>query len=159
MKGQKNGVFLVLAAAVLMSFGGLMIKAIPWNAMAVNSGRNLFAALVTFGYMKAMRMPVRVNRTVMGCAACITACNVAYTLATRLTTAANAVVLQYTTLCSSFYICGCSSGRSPGGWIWPPAPWCSRAWPAALPAVWRPAAWRATCWRWPPPAATPWCSW
>ena len=38
MKRQKNGVFLVLAAAVLMSFGGLMIKAIPWNAMAVNSG-------------------------------------------------------------------------------------------------------------------------
>ena len=49
MKGQKNGVFLVLAAAVLMSFGGLMIKAIPWNAMAVNSGRNLFAALVKIG--------------------------------------------------------------------------------------------------------------
>ena len=96
MKRQKNGVFLVLAAAVLMSFGGLMIKAIPWNAMAVNSGRNLFAALVTFGYMKAMGMPVRVNRTVLGCAVCITACNVAYTLATRLTTAANAVVLQYT---------------------------------------------------------------
>lgn len=96
MKGRKNGVFLVLAAAVLMSFGGLMIKAIPWNAMAVNSGRNLFAALVTFGYMKFMGMPVRVNRTVLGCAACITACNVAYTLATRLTTAANAVVLQYT---------------------------------------------------------------
>lgn len=96
MKRQKNGVFLVLAAAVLMSFGGLMIKAIPWNAMAVNSGRNLFAAMVTFGYMKAMGMPVRVNRTVLGCAACITACNVCYTLATRLTTAANAVVLQYT---------------------------------------------------------------
>lgn len=96
MKRQKNGVFLVLAAAVLMSFGGLMIKAIPWNAMAVNSGRNLFAVMVTFGYMKAMGMPVRVNRTVLGCAACITACNVCYTLATRLTTAANAVVLQYT---------------------------------------------------------------
>ena len=52
MNRRKNGIFLVLAAAVLMSFGGLMIKAIPWNAMAVNSGRNLFAALVTFGYMK-----------------------------------------------------------------------------------------------------------
>ena len=64
--------------------------------MAVNSGRNLFAALVTFGYMKAMGMPVRANRTVLGCAACVAACNVAYTLATRLTTAANAVVLQYT---------------------------------------------------------------
>ena len=77
MKRQKNGVFLVLAAAVLMSFGGLMIKAIPWNAMAVNSGRNLFAALVTFGYMKAAGLPVRANRTVLGCAACIAACNVA----------------------------------------------------------------------------------
>ena len=32
----------------------------------------------------------------LGCAACIAACCVTYTLATRLTTAANAVVLQYT---------------------------------------------------------------
>ena len=95
MDKRKSGVLLVAAAAVLMSFGGLMIKAIPWNALAINSGRNLFAALVTFGYMKATGYPLRCNKTVLGCAACIAACNVFYTLATRLTTAANAVVLQY----------------------------------------------------------------
>ena len=147
MKGQKNGVFLVLAAAVLMSFGGLMIKAIPWNAMAVNSGRNLFAALVTFGYMKAMGMPVRANRTVLGCAACVAACNVAYTLATRLTTAANAVVLQYTSPVFILLYLWVFFKRSPAGWTWPPVWWCSPAWPAALPAVSKRGVWRATCWR------------
>ena len=96
MKSNKKGMLVVFAAAVLMSFGGLLIKLIPWNAMAINSGRNLFAALVTFGYMKATGYRLRVNWTVLGCAACICLCNIAYTVATRLTTAANAVVLQYT---------------------------------------------------------------
>lgn len=96
MKGRNMGPLLVLAAAMLMSLGGLLIKTIPWGAMAINSGRNLFAALVTFIYMKTTGYKLRCNKTVLGCAACIAACCVTYTLATRLTTAANAVVLQYT---------------------------------------------------------------
>lgn len=96
MKPKNSGPLLVFFAAVLMSLGGLLIKTLPWGAMAINSGRNLFAALVTFGYMKATGYKLRCNKTVLGCAGCIAACCVTYTLATRLTTAANAVVLQYT---------------------------------------------------------------
>lgn len=94
---RKNlGPLFVLCSAVLMSFGGLMIKAIPWGAMAVNGGRNLVAAGFTLAGIYLSGGRLKTNRAVLGCAACIATCCVTYTLAVRLTTAANAIVLQYT---------------------------------------------------------------
>ena len=68
MKQKNTGPVLVFFAAVLMSLGGILIKTIPWGAMAINSGRNLFAALVTFAYMRATGYKLRLNKTVLGCA-------------------------------------------------------------------------------------------
>lgn len=96
MKQKSMGPILVLSAAILMSVGGLLIKVIPWNPMAINGARNLFAAVVTFGYLKMIGHKIKWNPAVFLCALCMATCCVTYTFAARLTTAANAVVLQYT---------------------------------------------------------------
>lgn len=95
MNPKNRGPLLVLTAALLMSTGGLLIKVLPWSPMGINGGRNLFAALVTFAYLRGSRRKLVTNRTVLGCAVCIWLCCLAFTFATRMTTAANAVVLQY----------------------------------------------------------------
>ena len=38
---QRRGTLYVFLAAVLYSIGGLCIKVIPWNGMAINGGRNM----------------------------------------------------------------------------------------------------------------------
>jgi len=42
----KAGPFLILAAALLWSLAGLLVKYIPWHPLAIASGRSLLAALV-----------------------------------------------------------------------------------------------------------------
>lgn len=95
MKQKATGPLLVLASALIMSIGGLMIKMIPWSPLAVNGGRNLFAAIFTFIYLRSIGHKIRCNKTVLACAACICGCCVCYTVAVRYTTAANAIVLEY----------------------------------------------------------------
>ena len=63
---RKNlGPLFVLCSAVLMSFGGLMIKAIPWGAMAVNGGRNLVAAGFTLAGIYLSGGRLKTNRAVL----------------------------------------------------------------------------------------------
>ena len=42
---RRRGTRFVFYAAVLYSIGGLCIKVIPWNAMSINSGRNILSML------------------------------------------------------------------------------------------------------------------
>ena len=91
-----RGAAFIAASAVLMSLGGLLIKVIPWSPIAVNGGRNLFAACVTLAYMAAAHHRLRLSPAVWACAVCLALNSVLYTIAVRLTTAANAIVIEYT---------------------------------------------------------------
>lgn len=96
LAARQRGTLCVFLAAVLYSIGGLCIKVIPWNGMSINGGRNLIALAVIGGYLAATRHRPRVNRGVLLGAACICGTNTLFTLANKLTTAANAIVLQFT---------------------------------------------------------------
>lgn len=96
MKAERKGVFLVFLAAVLYSIGGLCIKVIPWHGMSINSGRNIVSIFVVGGYLLAIRHKPRWNRWIALGAACICGTNILFTLANKMTTAANAIVLQFT---------------------------------------------------------------
>lgn len=95
-KKRISGVLCVFAAAVLYSIGGLCIKVIPWSGLAINGGRTLIALPVIGIYLAAVRHRLRWNRWVLVGAVCICATNSLFTVANKLTTAANAIVLQYT---------------------------------------------------------------
>jgi drug/metabolite transporter (DMT)-like permease len=84
----------LLAAALCWSAGGLLIKWIPWPPLAVASGRGLLAALVLALATRSLRFtwtPVQV-----GAAVAYALCTIGFVAATKLTTAANAILLQYT---------------------------------------------------------------
>ena len=96
MSASRRGTIYVFLAAVLYSIGGLCIKVIPWSGMSINSARNLIALVVIGGYLALTRHRPRVSRGVLLGAACICGTNTLFTLANKLTTAANAIVLQFT---------------------------------------------------------------
>jgi drug/metabolite transporter (DMT)-like permease len=93
---KKNGTIYVMLAAVLFSIGGLCIKMIPWGAMAINGGRNLIAVPVLLLYIKLTGHKLRMNRAVIFGAVCMCAVTTLFTLANKLTTAANTIILQFT---------------------------------------------------------------
>ncbi|MET0624366.1 MAG: DMT family transporter [Pyrinomonadaceae bacterium] len=88
-------IFFVLAAALLWSTGGLFIKASPGlSAYELSFGRSLLAAL-TVGYF-TRREGFRVNSVTVVAAALYAALLLLFVMATKMTTAANAIFLQYT---------------------------------------------------------------
>jgi drug/metabolite transporter (DMT)-like permease len=88
---QRRGALLVAAAALLWSSGGLFIKLAPMPPIAVACGRSLVAAIF---YLVFLRVDLR--RARLSTAAAYAGCILTFVLATRLTTAANAIFLQYT---------------------------------------------------------------
>ena len=95
-KAQRVGTLCVFASAVLYSIGGLCIKLIPWNGMSINGGRNIISVLVIGAYLLLTRHRPRWNRWIALGAASVCGTNTLFTLANKLTTAANTIVLQFT---------------------------------------------------------------
>jgi drug/metabolite transporter (DMT)-like permease len=85
--------FLVLAA-ILWSTSGVLIKTLNWQPIAILSARSLFASLVFLTYMR--RIPTRLNRWQLLAAAALILTQFLFITSTKLTTAANAIFLQYT---------------------------------------------------------------
>jgi len=88
---MRRAVLAVAGAAVLWSTGGLFIKLAPMPALAVACGRSLIAGLF---YLALLRPNLRAARWTT--AAAYAACIITFVSATKLTTAANAIFLQYT---------------------------------------------------------------
>ncbi len=90
------GPVFALMSAVFFSTGGLFMKLISWNALALNSFRTIIAELAIFALMKASDHPVKISRAVLIGGFCTSATNTLYAFANKLTTAGNAIILQYT---------------------------------------------------------------
>jgi drug/metabolite transporter (DMT)-like permease len=84
----------VLAAALLWSTGGLFIKATELSAFELSFGRSLLAA-VTVAYF-TRREGFRVNWLTGVVAVLYAALLLLFVIATKMTTAANAIFIQYT---------------------------------------------------------------
>lgn len=95
-RSQRLGTLYVFLAAVLYSIGGLCIKLIPWHGMSINGGRNMISVLVVGGYLLLTRHRPRWNKWIALGAGCVCGTNILFTLANKMTTAANAIVLQFT---------------------------------------------------------------
>ena len=93
---RQRGTLFVFLAAVLYSIGGLCIKVIPWNALSINSARNIVSLVVVGGYLALARHRLRLNRWIFLGAISVCGTNVLFSMANKLTTAANTIVLQFT---------------------------------------------------------------
>ena len=96
MTKEYRGTLFVFLAALLYSIGGLCIKVIPWNGMSINGGRTAIALVVIGGYLWVVKHPLRLNRWVALGALCVFGTNALFSVANKLTTAANTIVLQFT---------------------------------------------------------------
>ena len=95
-KVRRIGTICVAMAAVFYSIGGLFIKIVPWNAMSINGARTLVALVVIGAYLAITKHKLRFNRSVLLGAICVCGTNVLFSLANKMTTAANTIVLQFT---------------------------------------------------------------
>jgi drug/metabolite transporter (DMT)-like permease len=93
---SQRGTLYVFIAALLYSIGGLCIKVIPWNGMSINGGRTAIALVVIGAYLIWRRHPLKLNRWVVVGALSVFGCNALFSVANKMTTAANAIVLQFT---------------------------------------------------------------
>ena len=93
-RGAAAPVLFVLAAAVLFSTGGLFIKATRLGAFELSFGRSLLAALTVA--LLTRREGFRLNRLTLVASVLYAALLLLFVVATKLTTAANAIFLQYT---------------------------------------------------------------
>ncbi len=94
MTDKIRGNLYMLMAAVLWSTGGILIKFIPGNAIAINGARSFIAFLFFCIYKRKIHF--QCNRYIVAAAFCLVMTNFLYVIANKLTTAANAIVLQYT---------------------------------------------------------------
>jgi len=86
----------MFTAATLFATGGLFIKMIPWNPLAVNAARCSIAIWCIFFYIKKKQIPIHLNKSILIGAFCLLGTNSLYTTANKLTTAGNAIILQFT---------------------------------------------------------------
>lgn len=93
MTKSRLGALQVALAAASWSFAGVLSKSLPWNSLTINGVRSLVAAaLLAF----ARGTPkVRLTKGTLLGAVGVAATGMLFMAATKLTTSANAIVLQY----------------------------------------------------------------
>ena len=91
---HQKGIVAVLAAALLWSTGGIFIKLVTFDAMQISFFRGLFAAIVFVIIFK--KEIFYANGFTFINAVLYSAILILFVLATKMTTAANAIFLQYT---------------------------------------------------------------
>jgi len=96
MKSEKKSVVYLTLAAVFWSFGGVLAKAIPFSAISIAALRGVIAAITIGIYRKSFAF--KRNKSTILAAISLTLTTVLFMVATKLTTAANAILLQYTSL-------------------------------------------------------------
>jgi drug/metabolite transporter (DMT)-like permease len=92
---HRKAVGLLLLTALLWSLGGVLMKSVEWPPFAVGGGRGLVAAVFLLA-VRGRSLRFTWTPLQLGTAVAFTGCTILFAAATKLTTAANAILLQYT---------------------------------------------------------------
>lgn len=96
MDPKRRAIIQMLVCATLWSTGGIFIKLIPWNPFVIAGWRSLVAVGTVLLFLKFGKIKFKFNlrAVLMGALMCLTF--LSFVTANKLTTAANAIVLQFT---------------------------------------------------------------
>lgn len=94
MKPETKAVIAILGSAIFWSTGGVFIKLVNWNAFAISGTRSLLASFVLLAYIKKPKL--KREFPMLAGAVCSAFTMTLYVLANKMTTAANTILLQYT---------------------------------------------------------------
>lgn len=93
---RKNATILMILCALLWSMGGIFIKLISWSPLLIAGARSLISGAVLGLFMLYRKISVKINRFSLFAGVGLSISCICFVMANKLTTAANAVVLQYT---------------------------------------------------------------
>ncbi|MDR1609185.1 MAG: DMT family transporter [Deltaproteobacteria bacterium] len=94
--GRLGALGLLFLAAVLWSSSGVLVKGLEWSPVAIASARGFLAGVTMSLILPGGFRPSRLVRVQVFSGFCLAALSFCYISALKLTTAANATVLQYT---------------------------------------------------------------
>ncbi|MBS3975805.1 MAG: EamA family transporter [Syntrophomonadaceae bacterium] len=89
----KKSILLLLLTAMLWSTGGMLIKLVDWHPIAIAGARSAIAAVVLLAICRRPRFNWSFAQ--IGGAFCLVGTLIFFVMATRMGTAANAILLQY----------------------------------------------------------------
>ncbi len=92
---KRRAMLFMAICALLWSTGGIFIKLISWSPLMIAGVRSLISAGVLGSYMAYTKTPIKVCRYSIGAGIGLCGCCTLFVTANKLTTAANAIVLQY----------------------------------------------------------------
>ena len=96
MKKETLAILQMLLCAALWSIAGIFMKYLPWNGFALAALRSLIAGVTFVVYMLLSRTPFVLNRRTLISGILTGSVYICFTVANKLTTAASAIVLQFT---------------------------------------------------------------
>lgn len=91
---RRRAVLFLVLVAMLWSTGGFFIKFVNWNPLAIAGTRSGIAAALMLAFRR--RMDLHWGAAQMGGAVCYAGTVILFVVSNKLTTAANAILLQYT---------------------------------------------------------------
>jgi drug/metabolite transporter (DMT)-like permease len=91
---RRRAIVLLLLTALIWSTSGLFVKLLQWHPLSIFSARNIVASVVFLIWLR--RVPLRITPFLVAGAAGYMGAQFLFIFSTRLTTAANAIFLQYT---------------------------------------------------------------
>jgi len=94
-RNKLNSTILLFITALLWSTGGVLIKLISIDPVAISGFRSLFAAIVFLPFV-GNPLKIKLNKLKFFCALCYASNVISVVVATKYTTSANAILLQYT---------------------------------------------------------------
>ena len=95
MENKRNtAIKYMIIASVLWSIAGVFIKLIDWNPMAIAGARSGIATIVMMVYLKKFK--IKITKSKLICACTYSLLVILFVFANKLTTSANAILLQFT---------------------------------------------------------------
>jgi len=96
IKRKNRAMLLMVITAVMWSLGGIFIKLISWNPFLIAGVRSVIAGGIMALYMALTHTRFKLNRYSFFAGIGLGVSATLFTISNKLTTAANAIVLQYT---------------------------------------------------------------
>ncbi len=93
---SKKAMMLMALCAFMWSIGGLFIKLLPWNPLVISGFRSLIAVIVLFLYMRGKGHRFVCSPQIILAGLGLTGTMLFFVIASKLTTSANAIILQST---------------------------------------------------------------
>lgn len=93
---RRQSVLMMVICSALWSTAGILIKLIPWNSLVISGLRSLLAAGVMVIFMVHSGIHCRIDRYSVSSGLFMSVTMLVFIISNKLTTAANAIVLEYT---------------------------------------------------------------